>query len=168
MEKIHLTRMTEGLRVLREIQQADKPFSLGLWLSQLIDAEWEGEPELDSGNPSHECGTVGCAVGWMTQDPWHQKQGLRMGILEDHGMPVPFYRNLSTGEITTGWDAIGKYFGISRDEADHLFYYDEDDVTSRRISRTISDVIERFDQFHQKYQAEYDRKEAVLENDIPF
>ncbi|MDD2878363.1 MAG: hypothetical protein PHT60_13880 [Acidiphilium sp.] len=173
MKQIHLTRMKGGLRVLRDVKQTERPFSLGLWFGEISEIEWEHGPDLDSGNPQHECGSVGCAIGWMTQDPWHQKQGLRIGILEDdQGIddktPVPFYRDRYTGKITTGWMAAAEYFGISEQETSHLFGYERDTVTDRLIYKTIDHVIERFDQFRHKCQEKYNLELAELDDNFPF
>lgn len=173
MEEFYRTRIEQGLRVLGQVQAMNKPFSLGLWLGEISEVEWEEGPNLDSGDPKHECGSVGCGIGWMTQDPWHQQQGLRIGILhDDEGIedvhPVPFYRDPHTGKITTGWSAVAEYFGITAKETIYLFEYEYDDVTDRVCYKTIDHVIERLEQFWQKCKAAYDQELADLDNSVPF
>lgn len=173
MDEVYLLRMNQGLRVLRDVRAMNKPFSLGLWFGEISEVEWEEGPDLDSGDPKHECGSVGCGIGWMTQDPWHQKQGLRIGILhDDYGIDdahqVPFYRDPHTGKITTGWRAVAAYFGITAEETTYLFEYEYDDVTDRRIYKTIDHVVERFEEFERKWQDEYARELADPDNSIPF
>lgn len=83
--------------------------------------EFEIEPGecLASGNPRHPCGTAACAVGWMAQDPWHNRQGLRLGI-DQRGNLDPFFRGYDC-KILAGWNAVEAYFQISGKEARSLF-----------------------------------------------
>lgn len=63
------------------------------------------------------CGTTACAIGWALEMPYFQKLGFTKG--------VDFY-----GETTfcpeymgqDGFEAIGLFFDISRDEAVRLFF----------------------------------------------
>lgn len=144
---IALIRMHHGIRVMCEVIAADKPFSTGIWSSDLDTfvteqtEECEIKPDecLASGNHRHPCGTAACAVGWMAQDPWHNRQGLRLGIDED-GTLQPFCRNYEN-KILAGWNAVEAYFQISRKEARSLFGYATEtgrDTASAVLARMLA------------------------------
>jgi hypothetical protein len=65
------------------------------------------------------CNSVACAVGWAIRDEWFRGQGLSR-----HD------RSPSYGELT-GWKAVRAFFGLSRDEAFHLFHVGKYDHASR-------------------------------------
>ncbi len=56
------------------------------------------------------CRTVSCAVGWASKDAWFRRQGLG----REGGSPA------YAGE--RGWTAVRAFFGLSREEALHLFH----------------------------------------------
>jgi len=75
------------------------------------------------------CNSVACAVGWAIRDDWFGEQGLtREGR-------SPAYGGL------TGWKAVRAFFGLSRDEAFHLFHVGKYDDATRPV---VLDRIRRF------------------------
>ncbi|MCP4330304.1 MAG: hypothetical protein GY791_17905 [Alphaproteobacteria bacterium] len=65
------------------------------------------------------CNSVACAVGWAIRDDWFKGQGLTR-----HNRS-PAYAGL------TGWKAVRAFFGLSREEAFHLFHVGKYDDASR-------------------------------------
>ncbi len=166
----HLTRMDQGIRVMREVIQAEKPFTSAVWsddLDQLIaqlandfDAEHlddKMERGLISGNLHPPRGIVACGVGWMAHDPWHRRQGLKLGI-DQNGDVLPIYR-LTPSRLLLEWDAVAAYFCIGPDEARTLFGMKHD---GRQYTRA-EDLLNRMIAFRAEMQIRYDR-----EADIPF
>lgn len=80
------------------------------------------------------CGTQACAVGWACVMPEFVKEGL-------------FFNGYSpqVGDVT-GWRAVERFFGLTEEEADLLFYqenYEEHD--------NIDAVIERIQECIREY-----------------
>lgn len=70
------------------------------------------------------CGTQACAAGLAASLPELKRLGLSLETnysIERQTCYVPKYRRYSA------WDAIEKFFGLSPDEAFHLFAYDHYD-----------------------------------------
>lgn len=169
MEQIYLTRMDEGIRVMREVIAAEKPFSLLFWhmdeheLNEHFGPGWKHG--IASGNMEHSCQTVACAIGWISADPWHRAQGLRMGAYED-GPHTPFLRDRRTNRILTEWKAVSAYFRITIDEGEALFG-SHDDVESspyRSASAVLADMIA----FRAEMQRRHDRMIARQPEKILF
>lgn len=94
-------RLRETVRVLEELPPG-KRFDLGTWA---------------------KCGTVGCAVGWAAQDPWHRRRGLTLVL--DYGLDpgdVKRYAPQYRGE--DGWCAVEEYYGMGHTHVLYLFHSD--------------------------------------------
>lgn len=71
----------------------------------------------NSNNP-HNCGTVGCAIGWLGMNPEFQALGLRTGLMEPGARSCGV---LWHGEYTSFARAASELFGISLGAAWELF-----------------------------------------------
>lgn len=80
------------LRVLREVKSQGLSFDMSMWID------------------SASCGTVACAIGWATQDPWFKAQGFYM-----NNNRAPCY-----GEACS-FSAVAKFFKIPLGHARMLF-----------------------------------------------
>lgn len=99
----------------------------------------DGKPRFDMDawlRESADCGTAACGVGCAMLSPWFQKQGLETRKTRDwRGRMIQapaFGRKL-------GWKAVQAFFGISEDEAVHLFdpfRYDRN-PTPKQVARRI-------------------------------
>lgn len=94
-----------------------------------------------------ECGTVGCAIGWATQDPWFQKRGLRSRKTTPSLLPMIY--NPKTGRVLTsidaGFDAVEHFFGLSEEDARYLFcalQYEAERPRPKTVSKRIRDFVE--------------------------
>lgn len=169
MEQIYLTRMDEGIRVMREVIAAEKPFSLLFWhmdedeLNEHFGPGWKHG--IASGNMEHTCQTAACAIGWMSADPWHIRQGLGKGTFED-GPRLPFFRDRRTNRILTEWEAVAAYFSITTDEGKALFGFDDDvePPPYRSASAVLADMIA----FRAEMQQRHDRRIANQPVEILF
>ena len=65
--------------------------------------------------PMNECDSVGCALGWSTTIPTFKKLGFKLVEYNLGGILTPEYKN------ETGPYAAAKLFGITNNEAYHLF-----------------------------------------------
>ncbi|MEN7527874.1 hypothetical protein [Cupriavidus sp. DL-D2] len=88
------------------------------------------------------CGTVFCAVGWATQDPEFQKEGLTLGY------HAPMF------EGKHDWAAVTAFFGITEGQAEYLFlnkrdvpyrYYRDDGEKGELIPADDAEVLEASD-----------------------
>ncbi|MCY1358659.1 hypothetical protein D9M69_452010 [compost metagenome] len=80
------------------------------------------------------CGTVACAVGWATQDPWFRREGLR----SEAGYFYPIF------EGEADWDAVELFFELSSEEAEHLFSADRYPVDERINPLAVAARIREF------------------------
>ena len=90
------------------------------------------------------CGTTACAIGWAARDPWFTRRGLKMEEEweGDSGDGSPYFRE------EYDWNAIVAFFGLTRGEAEYLFYSDAYKRGSkyyvmRRISRFNTRLVRR-------------------------
>lgn len=107
-------------------------------LRALISSKPEEVIDLDN----WACGTVFCAVGWATQDPQFQKEGLTLG----HHVPM--------FEGKHEWAAVTAFFGIAEGQAEYLFlnkrdaayrYYRDDGELGELIPADDEEVLEASD-----------------------
>lgn len=89
------TRLRQMIRVLETLPK-DHVFDLEGW-----------------GNPCG-CQTVVCACGAATLDPWFNKQGF---------ISVSLYNYLPVYKQDMGWEAVKKFFQLSKKDAQYLFSY---------------------------------------------
>lgn len=68
-------------------------------------------------NDPRDCGTVGCAIGWLGMNPEFQALGLRTGLPEGAGGCGTFWH----GQFTSFARAASELFGISLGAAWELF-----------------------------------------------
>lgn len=129
---MNIERMNELLRVLDEIKDeintigSDKQFDISEWLKF-----------------NNECGTVGCAIGYASIDPWFNDHGFKLNeiILSERPHYVPIYKNKN--DITfSGFTAVSEFFDISLDDTYKLF----DNVEGYEYI-TIDDIIEKVENF---------------------
>ena len=90
------------------------------------------------------CGFAGCAVGWATQDPEFQAEGLVMGAVATWGLSTPV--SVPVFGQTAGWDAVQGFFGIGHGTALTLFdltSYPEEDgrPTPAQVAARIRGVV---------------------------
>lgn len=81
-------------------------FDLSVWIDGYDDGD-----NLPSRSQDYalDCGTVGCAVGLAMLLPEFRAEGLMIVNIS------PFFENRSQ------WSAVAKFFGVSIEEAQHLF-----------------------------------------------
>lgn len=88
------------------LKNADDPkgmkFYLGYWLKG-------PDNVFSSTGIARDCGTTGCAVGLAMVTPAFNEEGLESMYGE------PYF------DFTNGWQAVKKYFGLDRAEAEYLF-----------------------------------------------
>lgn len=88
------------------------------------------------------CGTHYCACGWATTDPILAAEGLH--LVANSLNPASPSKQIAYGD-ERDFEAVRHFFGITYDEADHLFYgenyRDPDDEDETPV--TIDEVIER-------------------------
>jgi len=122
----HIERLTQLLRVLRQVRDEARPFDQAVW------ARGRTAPLLTT--PVNECGTASCAAGWAARDPWFVKQGFALN--DDRGCD-----NLSPEfRAARGSAACRMFFELSYDETEHLF---SGLHTRRTIDESIK-IVERF------------------------
>ncbi|WP_156038088.1 hypothetical protein [Acidiphilium angustum] len=92
-DEIHIERMRQALRVMREVVAQNKPFDMSDWICR------------------NECGTVACASGYMQMDPWHRAQGLGTKSYKFDGSGrCPSYGGKES------YPALREYFGFGPQE----------------------------------------------------
>ncbi|WP_029310768.1 hypothetical protein [Acidiphilium angustum] len=110
-DEIHIERMRQALRVMREVVEQEKPFDISSWIRP------------------HLCGTVACASGYLQLDPWHQGQGLGTNDGHDGAFRYPIFLG------STEYRALLKYFGVADGEIFKIYdIFDPDKYTSLRPS----------------------------------
>lgn len=85
-------------------------------LCRVLEAVSDDAFDLSDWARNGSCSSVACAVGWAMRDEWFRQAGLGRA---NHS---PAYAGL------TGWKAVRRFFGLSREEAFYLFHaarYDE-------------------------------------------
>lgn len=89
----------------------------------------------DWGVRSHECGTVGCAVGWGTLCPELKAEGLTQ-----HGTNLsPRYSPDGENSTVGGWEAVGMFFGMGN--ADGQFEDVQTGGSSRVLLKEVSERV---------------------------
>lgn len=83
------------------------------------------------------CGTAACAVGHACLSPWFQAEGL--SLRQDWGGVTPMFGDFD------GWEAVEKFFGLSNDDAEHLFYRWK--YPKYGVDTTAPEVADRIEQF---------------------
>ena len=82
------------------------------------------------------CGTTACAVGHACMDPVFNKQGLR--FLKSYPY-TPTYKGIYS------WGAVEEFFGLSEEQAEHLFaageYSMEDWGNPEAVRERIEELI---------------------------
>lgn len=92
-----------------------------------------------------ECGTIGCALGWATEDRWFIQQGFHTseGLL--HGLMV--YQDVH------GVNAITRFFSITRKQVQELFYAEGYRTFRHQLPKiTRNEVINRINKFISQYE----------------
>lgn len=113
----------------------------------------KAEEEVDLSTWAYPCGTVFCAVGWATQDPDFQKEGLKLGHT------INSLRGPKFGELDD-WHAVEAFFGLTPGQAECLFmpyrlsdeFYHDGRGTRQRLDADKADtqqgaVLARLDTF---------------------
>ncbi len=146
--KIYIERLNQLVRVLREVRDEKRLFSLFTWVTTDLTL-------LDIKFPEGACGTVSCAVGWAAQDPWFRRRGFSLGK-NYVGRIYPQYK--SHKEIEFEWDAVEAFFNITNNTAYDLF-----SETEYPYDYTIETVIERVETYiAETYGEEALRKEITV------
>lgn len=101
-------------------------------------------------SPHHWCGAAACAFGWAAQDPVFNKQGLTLvKPANSWAMPTYYSKQVIHAE---GFGAAVWFFGISYDQAYHLFdpdlYVDDvgdniEDITPAMVIARINKLLEQ-------------------------
>lgn len=109
MNKIQRERCEKAITTLRALKlPKGAKFDMGGW----------GRHDVDHAPAEHNyCGTVACAAGWLSLDPWFQRHGLRgefdaLGLLHPFGCKQGFVRM---------WELLHNFFGLTHDEAECVF-----------------------------------------------
>jgi hypothetical protein len=68
------------------------------------------------------CGTIACACGWATLDPWFKARGFHSSSGDAKGYPlVPTFGTYADGSPRIGFSAVAAFFHISYEQTIHLF-----------------------------------------------
>ena len=135
-----LERTQQIVRVLREVRDDGRNFSLSVWGEEIHEED--------------KCGTVACAIGWMGFNPWFRRRGFCMVVddeNEDQGQKMYLPRFSHQGGVYEGWDAVTRFFGIGEPQQNWLFiaaYYPEDYTIDTVIDRVNSHISENYGAEH--------------------
>lgn len=94
-----------------------------LRLADLVETIAPEKFDLKNWKGDGDCGTVGCAVGWATEDAWFQAQGLS-------GKYLP------TCDGRVGWKAVSEFFDTEPSDtyfpsSEASFLFSEDSYVTR-------------------------------------
>lgn len=113
MKKHHIDRLEKLYTFLGTVKP--EKFEFGVW------AAANGEPttKLDL----NVCGTTACALGWAGSMPEFRKRGLKL-IWDKEWQEGEVFLTESDGYKLYGEDAGAEFFGLTHEEACHLFIPD--------------------------------------------
>lgn len=108
-------------------------FDLGIWAEGM-------EEGKDGSIVAGSCGTAACAVGSACIYKPFNKLGF---VLEgtENSEQYPVY-----GEYT-GWSAVRHFFGITYDEANHLFsedFYESHNPTAKQVAKRVRELVVKY------------------------
>ncbi len=100
-------RLLDAIRVMRKVVDDKKDFNMSI--------------------VKNSCGTTGCMMGWIASYPYASKKGLKL-------VPFKFTDKINIEYTLNDWhgkshifdgiEAVEYYFGISREEANAIFEFD--------------------------------------------
>lgn len=146
-EAMYCERVQQVVRVLRDVKEDGRLFSLRYWGAADPDSIQE---MINEGYiPEGSCGTVACAMGWAGLDPWFNRRGFRiyMEPPKDEDAISHFYPTLETRGHRrarfSDFDAVLEFLNISSDDGYHLFVQNryDDDYTIDDVMARINDYI---------------------------
>jgi hypothetical protein len=105
----------------------EKFINLDTWRSKKgLSAARRSNLEMNSEKMrEHACGTLGCAVGWVSAHPWFNEQGL---TATERGSP----KFEESDGLDTSWFAVNEFFGITHEVACTLFEDAPDNLSQSR------------------------------------
>lgn len=124
---VGLKRLEKLAAFLRKLPP--KRFDYNQW----VGSDWKGKPDLS-------CGTTACALGWAAAMPAFNRIGLKLRRIPskyadgEDAWNVGFELN---GNICTALEAASETFGISWDDASHLFMPNSADPYGNVWERSI-------------------------------
>ena len=80
-----------------------------------------------------ECGTIACAAGHCSLDPWFRRRGFK-SVVEDDELQIVGYDDYMDYDLNAWGVGCVRFFG--RDGADKIFFND----SSRPVSQVIREV----------------------------
>lgn len=108
---------------------------------------------MDTAWGRSSCGTVGCMLGWATQDKHFQDMGLAV-LARDPTPGSCIIWDVNFGETTDFYEAGAALFGVSNHESLDLFSYTQRHGDAVHMSEfTIAHGLARIDRMIEKYSA---------------
>ena len=122
--KIGAARMLRGAELLTGVPR--RLFNMSSWYIGAIKHVGDHRNPKIHDSPRVKCRSAACALGWMANDPWFRRKGLRLTVdLEDFQFAKDTNEPIVNGDVkyknTSGMCAAMQFFDISLNAAIALF-----------------------------------------------